>query len=195
MNADKDGEAAVTAGRQVLVVQGGGAGVHDEWDLRLVQSLRRHLGPGFDVRYPRMPVEGDPDPVRWGDAIASELADLDEGAVVVGHSIGGTLLVHTLAERALGGSLGAIVLVAAPFVGRGGWPNGAFEFALDLGGRLPAGVPVHVVHGLDDDTAPPDHAERYGEAIPQARVHLLPGRDHQLGGDLREVAAMIRTIR
>ncbi len=40
---------------QVLFVQGGGAGVHDEWDNKLVDSLTRELGDGFEIRYPRMP--------------------------------------------------------------------------------------------------------------------------------------------
>jgi hypothetical protein len=30
--------------RQVLFVQGGGAGVHERWDSKLVDSLRRELG-------------------------------------------------------------------------------------------------------------------------------------------------------
>ena len=40
---------------QVLFVQGGGAGVHDEWDHRLVDSLRKELGDGYDIRYPQRP--------------------------------------------------------------------------------------------------------------------------------------------
>lgn len=35
---------AVTRIRQVLFIQGGGAGTHDEWDGKLVESLRRELG-------------------------------------------------------------------------------------------------------------------------------------------------------
>jgi pimeloyl-ACP methyl ester carboxylesterase len=65
----------------------------------------------------------------------------------------------------------------------------------DLGDRLPHGVPVHVFHGLDDDTAPVVHADLYGCVIPQAQVHRLRGRDHQLGNDLAEVARVIRALR
>ena len=50
----------MTETRQVLFIQGGGAGVHDEWDDKLVDSLRRELGDGYEVRYPRMPAEDDP---------------------------------------------------------------------------------------------------------------------------------------
>ena len=43
----------------------------------------------------------------------------------------------------------------------------------------------------DDDTVPPAHADLYARAMPQAQVHRLPGRDHQLNNDLGEVASAI----
>ena len=52
-------------------------------------------------------------------------------------------------------------------------------------------MPVHVFHGLDDETAPPSHADLYARVLPQAQVHRLPGRDHQLNDDLTEVATAI----
>jgi len=184
----------MTATGQVLFIQGGGAGTHDDWDDKLVDSLRRELGDGYEVRYPRMPAEDDPSDAAWGTAIVQALATLDDGAVVVGHSVGGTLLVHALAEDTPEVRLAAIVLVAAPFVGAGGWPADEFELTGDLGARLPAGVPVLVFHGLEDDTAPPAHADLYARAIPHADVQRLPGRDHQLNNDLREVADVIRAL-
>jgi pimeloyl-ACP methyl ester carboxylesterase len=177
--------------RQILFIQGGGAGAHDEWDDKLVADLRRHLGDGHEVRYPRMPAEDDPSAARWADAIRAELADLPRDAVVVGHSVGGTILMHTLAESPPPRGLAAIVLVAAPFVGDGGWPGDEFELPHDLGVRLPRDVPVDVFHGLDDETAPPAHADLYARTIPQATVHRLAGRDHQLNNDLTEVADAI----
>ena len=178
--------------RQVLFIQGGGEGTHDEWDDQLVDSLRSSLGDGFEVAYPRMPDEGDPSAAAWTPAIVAAVEELDDGAVVVGHSVGGTLLLHALAERPPRRHLGAIVLLAAPFVGDGGWPGDEFSFDTDLGERLPDGVPIVFFHGLDDDEVPPAHADRYAAAIPQAAVHRVPGRDHQFGNDLCVVADLIR---
>lgn len=181
----------MTGARQILFVQGGGEGAHDAWDDKLVDSLRRELGDGYEVRYPRMPDEDDPSPAHWAPAVHRELADLADGAIAVGHSVGATILVHALAERPPRARLAAIVLIAAPFVGRGGWPGDDFELPGDLGARLPQGARVHVFHGLADETAPPSHADLYARAIPQAQVHRLPGRDHQLNDDLSEVAEAI----
>jgi predicted alpha/beta hydrolase family esterase len=184
----------MTRARQILFIQGGGTGAHDVWDDKLVESLRRQLGGGFEVRYPRMPDEGDPSYARWSSAIRREIADLDDGAVVVGHSVGATILVKALAEQPLAGGLAAIVMIAAPFVGEGGWPSEEFELTSDLGARLPPGVQVHVFHGLRDETAPPSHVGLYALAIPQAQVCELPGRDHQLNNDLSEVAEAVLSI-
>ena len=182
----------MTGTRQVLFIQGGGAGAHDEWDGKLVESLMQELGGGYEIRYPRMPGEGDPGYARWSAAIRREMADLDDGAVVAGHSIGAAILVNTLAEQPPETGLGAIVLIAAPFVGEGGWPSDEFELTSDLGTRLPPGARVHVFHGLRDETVPPSHAGLYAAAIPQAQVRQLPGRDHQLNNDLSEVAEAVR---
>jgi len=180
--------------RHVLFIQGGGAGTHDEWDAKLVDSLRSELGDAYEVRYPRMPGEDDPSYAGWAPAISEAAATLEDGAIVVGHSVGGTLLIYTLAERPPDATLAAIVLIAAPFVGAGGWPAEEVELPTDLGALLPAGVPVHVFHGLEDDEVPPAHADLYARAIPQAQLHRLLGRDHQLGNDLGEVATLIRTL-
>ena len=176
--------------RQILFIQGGGTGAHDEWDDKLVASLEREVGAGYEVRYPRMPGEDDPSYAAWGPTIRREMAGLDAGAVVVGHSVGGTLLVATLARQPPQRNISGLILIGAPFVGAGGWPGDGFELAGDLGG-VPQGLAVHVFHGLDDQTVPSSHAELYARAMGQAQLHLLPGRDHQLNDDLGDVAKVI----
>lgn len=180
--------------RQILFIQGGGAGAHDEWDDKLVASLERELGDAYEVRYPRMPDEGSPTCDAWGSAIQAQVADLTEGAVLVGHPVGATLLVQALADQPPLSRVAGIVLVGAPFVGDGGWPSEQLELRRDLGARLPPSAQVHVFHGLDDTTAPPSHADLYARVIEQAQVHLLTGRDHQLDDDLSEVARVIERL-
>jgi predicted alpha/beta hydrolase family esterase len=179
---------------QVLFVQGAGERVHDEWDDKLVASLRAELGPDYDIRYPRMPNEDDPSYAAWAATIGKELAGMDDGAIVVGHSIGGTFLINALAEHPPERELGAIVLIAAPFVGDGGWQSDDWKPQSALGEKLPRGVPIYLYHGLADTTAPVLHAELYAHAIPQAHLCRLADRDHQLNNDLREVAAVVMSL-
>ena len=182
------------AKRQVLFVQGGGKGAHDEWDNKLVESLRRELGQEYEVHYPRMPNENEPSYATWKKALAKVLEPLATGAILVGHSLGGTILLKTLTERPSDQKFGALILLSAPFVGKGGWPADDVQFPADLGAQLPHGVPIHFFHGLADETAPPAHVDLYAHAVPQARIHRLSGRDHQLNNELKEVAAQISAL-
>ncbi len=176
---------------ELLFVQGAGENVHDAWDDKLVGSLGRALGDGFDIRYPRMPHEDDPSYASWKPVLEEQFRTLRHGAILVGHSVGATMLLRLLAEPVAVTRFAGLVFIAAPFLGDEGWSAGEFHFPRDLGTRLPQGVPIHFFHGLDDTTVPPSHTELYARAIPQARVHFLPGRDHQLNNELGEVAMAI----
>ncbi|HEY4178703.1 MAG TPA: alpha/beta fold hydrolase [Kofleriaceae bacterium] len=178
---------------EVLFIQGGGAHVHDAWDHALVESLSSALGSAYHVTYPRMPGEADPHYTAWSSALREELARLSDGAILVGHSIGGTMLIHTLAEHPPAFTPGALVLIAAPFIGPHGWPSEELPARKDFG--APFRFPVIIVHGTNDETAPPKHARQYGETLPNASLRILDGRDHQLNNDMREVAAAITALR
>ena len=180
--------------RQLLFIQGGGEGTHDDWDLKLVESLGRHLGPSYEIRYPLMPLEGEPDFARWRAALLRELDALDDGAVLVGHSIGATILVHTLADTPPARMPAGIFLIAMPHIGDGGWSSDAIAPKPDLGAGLPAPSPVYLYQGDADDIVPAAHAALNAAAIPQAVLRMLAGRDHQLNDDLSEVAADIRAL-
>jgi predicted alpha/beta hydrolase family esterase len=180
--------------KQVLFIQGGGQGVHDEWDNKLVGSLERELGPEYRIRYPPMPNEADPNFALWKAALKKEFAHLEDGAILVGHSLGATILINVLAEEPTEVAASGIFLIAAPFVGKGGWPSEDIKPKSDIGARLPKGWKIYLYHGSEDDTAPFGHVDLYEKAIPQAIVRRLSGRDHQLNEDMSEVAADIRQL-
>ena len=139
-----------------------------------------------------MPNEADPSYPAWKTALEQEIAALDDAAILVGHSVGGTVLINALAEQAPERKLAGVFLISAPFVGPGGWPSVDIKPSQDLGARLPQATPIYLYHGSKDDTAPFAHVDLYKLAIPHALVRKLEGRDHQLNDDLAEVAADIR---
>jgi predicted alpha/beta hydrolase family esterase len=180
---------------QVLFIQGGGEDAHDQWDNRLVESLERDLGPDYEVHYPRMPHEADPKYAAWKAALKQQFDRLDDGATLIGHSIGGTIVIRTLADEPIALTFAGIFLIAAPFVGDGGWHSEDIRSLPDLGARLSKHTPIYLYHGSKDETAPFGHVDLYAQTIPQAVVRKLSGRDHQLNNDMSEVAADIRRLR
>jgi predicted alpha/beta hydrolase family esterase len=138
---------------------------------------------------------GVPELRTWRPGLERELGALRAGGVIVGHTVGGTLALAVLGGSPLAATLGAIVLIAAPFIGKGGWESEGVELPADLAERLPAHAPIFLYHGENDTVVPVAHVDRYAESLPQARVRRLAGRDHQLNNDLSEVARDIRDRR
>jgi predicted alpha/beta hydrolase family esterase len=182
--------------QQILFLQGGGAGAHQA-DAKLVASLRRPLGTSYDVRFPKMPAEDDPDYQRWKPRLTKELAALGNGSILVGHSVGGSFLLKYLVEEEVTRSLAGIFLIATPFWGGAGWRYEGFErvaLPSDFGTLLPPGAPIFLYHGRDDETVPFAHLSLYAAKLPHATLRAIEGRGHQLGDDLSEVAADIRSL-
>ena len=178
--------------KQVLFVQGGGAGAHDAWDNKLVASLERALGPDYATRYPRMPDEADPDPTAWKKAIARELRTLSEGAFLVGHSVGAAILLDYLASGTEERRLAGVFLIATPFIGDGGWPSENLRPTRLVAVDLREGAALYFYQGRNDETVPFRHIEMFAAAFPHATIRRLEGRNHQLDDDLSELADDIR---
>ena len=176
----------------VLFIQGGGEGAYQA-DAGLASSLRSALGGDYEVRYPAMPNESDPDYAAWKSRILAELAGWGEGAILVGHSIGASVIIKLLTE-AVPSIFGAF-LIAGPF-----WHDDEFwnwkeaELPGDAAARIPAALPLTFYHGSDDEVVPFSHLAMYARVFPTATIRRLDGRNHQLNDDLSDVARDIRAL-
>lgn len=180
--------------KQILFIQGAGEGTHDHWDNKLVAGLERELGDEYVIRYPRMPGAGNPKYTVWRATLAEELVRLEKGAILVGHSFGGTVLFRTLSEQQAPAAFGGLFLLAAPFIGKGGREMDNIADRKNMTVCLPADLPVYLYHGTGDEVVPVAHVHLYAKAMPGAAVRLLEGKDHQLDGDMRDVARDIRLL-
>jgi uncharacterized protein len=180
--------------KQVLFVHGAGEGAHAE-DAKLVASLREQLGSGYEVRYPALPNESEPDYATWKNCIADELTIVGDNALLVGHSIGASVLIKFLADGGFKQSIAGAFLVATPFWhDHEVWRWKEAELPQDVADRLPRGVPVFLYHGREDEIVPFSHLAMYAKALPQATVRALGGRNHQINDDLTEVADDIKRV-
>jgi predicted alpha/beta hydrolase family esterase len=178
--------------KPVLFVQGGGQGAHVE-DARLVASLAKELGPDYEIHYPVMPRESTPDYSAWNPFLIELLAPMGADVILVGHSVGATIVVWSLAENQPYQKLAGVFLIAPPFVGAGGWQIEGFTPPRDIGAKIPD-VPIYLYHGQEDEIVPFAHVDLYARALPQAFIRRLAGRDHQLNNDLSDVARDIRGL-
>lgn len=173
----------------VLFIQGAGPGAHAA-DQCLADELQRALGSDFRVLFPPMPDEDDPHPQAWQHVIAVE-AQRSGAEVIVAHSAGAAvladLLVRDRAERDLP-DVQAVMLLAPPYVGDGGWNLGGFH--LDARRDDPPALPLALsfYFGDADDTVPAAHAGLYAQVFPRATFQRLPRCGHQFDGHIADVA-------
>lgn len=168
--------------KQVLFIQGAGAGAHAE-DEALAVSLQRALGAEYGVIYPHMPREDDPEYAPWAAQIAVEHGALGDGAILVGHSVGGTVLLRHLSEAKSDKPIAGIFIIAAPAWGAEAWQA-----------DLPLGVPLFLYHGRDDEIVPFAHLAQLAAKFPQAAVRAVKGCGHQFNNDLAVVAEDIKGL-
>ncbi len=168
--------------KQVLFIQGGGKGAYAV-DGKLAVSLQHALGAEYTVVYPHMPDEDDPQYETWAAQISEEQAALGDKATIVGHSVGGAVLLRHLSEAKIDKPVAGIFIIAAPY-----W--GAEDWLADL----PAGLPVFLYHSRDDRVVPFAHLAKFAEKFPQATIREFDGRGHQFNNDLSEVADDIKGL-
>ena len=177
--------------KRVLFIHG--AGGYEE-DKRLVANLRDALGAAYDVRYPKMPDEDSPEYEAWKDQIARELTALDGEVILVGHSLGASILLKYLSEEKVEKPIAGLFLVAPPYWGAEDWEVREYELRTDFAAKLPKELPTYFYHSRDDEWVPFAHLALYAEKLPQANIRDFDGRGHQFNDDLSEVARDIKGL-
>ncbi len=179
--------------RQVVFIHGGGQEAFEE-DKKLATNLQDVLGADYDVRYPEMPDADSPEYEAWKGRIEKELAALDGEGILVGHSLGGSILLKYLSEENVEKPVAGLFLIAAPYWGAADWE--VSEYALQDGfeSKLPRELPVFLYHSRDDDVVPFAHLALYTDKLAQATIREFDGRGHQFNDDLTEVARDIQRM-
>jgi len=179
---------------ELLFIQGASAGAH-EADRVLSDALSRALGPGFRVHFPHMPHEDAPDNDVWKRRISTTLRQ-SHASFLVAHSAGAALVADLLAQGPPDelAALRGVVLLAPPYIGRGGWQLDGFHLDRPADPTRLRGLPLQLYFGLDDTTVPPSHADRYAALFPGATIHRLPGCGHQFEGFMGQVARDVRSL-
>jgi serine hydrolase len=182
--------------KQVLFIQGAGEGAYEE-DKKLAASLQHLLGPEYKVHYPAMPDEENAPYELWKHQIEKELATMQGPIILIGHSVGASILIKCMSEIEAKKAIVGIFLMANPFWGGSGWRyEGYEEVALPKGfaARLPKRASIFLYHSRDDEVVPFAHLALYAEHLPQATIRKFEGRGHQFNNDLSEVAADIKSL-
>jgi predicted alpha/beta hydrolase family esterase len=175
----------------VLFIHGAGTGAYAA-DRLLADSLQLALGAAYDVQCPQMPDEENVPLALWQAEIDARLSAAKSPVALVGHSVGGSVLLKYLCERQPAPHIAGLFVIAAPYCGaEDGWKWDDAALPADAAAKLAGDWPLIFYHSRDDETVPFAHLGLYAAKLPRAVVRTFDGRGHQFANDLCEVAADI----
>lgn len=179
--------------KHVLFIHGAGKGAFEE-DALLAESLQRELGTDYLVRYPQMINEDSPEYADWEPQITSEIAALSGKVILVGHSVGGSVLLKYVMENQDRLSVAALFMVATPFWGADEfWKWDEVQLPDDVEVNL-KGLPVFIYHNRYDEVVPFNHLQLYAAKLPKAVIREVRQRGHQLDNNLSAIATDIKQL-
>lgn len=161
----------------------------------MAKALQSALGTGYTVHCPSMPDEENSPYDLWRSEIERNLAALPGAVALVGHSVGGSVVLKFLAEAIPTPRVAGLFALAAPFWGTPeGWQWDEVELPRDAAVRLEGSWPLVLYHSRDDEAVPFSHVWLYAARLPRARVRALSHGGHQFDGSLGSLAEDIRTL-
>lgn len=175
--------------RELLFIHGAGGAVDDPdfGSQELLTFLRRELAQHYRIRAPLMPSPEEPNAIAWLEALDSELVDFPDDGVIVGHSMGGAMVLKFVAERRPSFVASGLVMIACPFWGEKDWEVEEFYLPDAFADRLSGLKRILLYHSRDDAIVPFAHMAVYHKRIPRAEVHEVDGAGHTFAGGGRGV--------
>jgi hypothetical protein len=140
-----------------------------------------------------MPDEDSPRSDAWKREILRLLEPLEGPVILVGHSLGGSILFKLLSEEPVSARIAGVFGIAVPDWGAQGWDVAEYALREGFASHLPD-CPIVLYHSRDDEIVSFDHLALYKAAAPQIITREADGRDHQYNEDLTDVAADIRRL-
>lgn len=182
--------------KQILFAHsGGGQGRPGEGSFDLVSSLKQQLSNEYDILYPIIDDPEAPTYKMWKKLFSTEFKRIKQPVILVGHSLGGSMLLKYLSEEKPKIAISALFLVATPLWGKSGWEVEDFVLQEDFEAELKHITKVYLYHCNNDAIVPFEHLSFYKAAFPQSIVSVINGTDHAFATGLPELTADIKALK
>ena len=181
--------------KQIFIAHSGGAqgspgqGSHD-----FVEWLSKSLGNGYEIQCPIIEDPEAPEFSMWKSMFNHKLANLTGEVILIGHSLGGSMLLKYISEEETNLRIKGLLLISVPYWGRDGWNVNDFTLKGNFQNHLPELRKVHLYHCLNDPIVPCDHMKHYQTHFTDAIAHQLSGNDHAFKNGLQKVVETIKSL-
>lgn len=196
--------------QQIFVIHGGTAfNTYDEYISYLQEkevslekligrdwkmNLQDTLGEEYEVYLPKMPNAQNAVYKEWCLWFEKFLPLLDDGVILVGHSLGAVFLAKYLSEHIVTKKIKATLLVAPPFGRDLGEPLPQFSITAPLAGLEQQGGKVVIYHSKDDQVVDFSELSQYQKQLASLETRVFEDRGHFNMEEFSEIVADIRSI-
>ncbi|MCG3417737.1 alpha/beta hydrolase [Oceanobacillus jordanicus] len=176
----------------ILFIHSAGPQEGREGSQLLAHYLKKECANTHNIIHPAMPSPLDPYYAEWKKEIRRTL-DLVEGEVtLIGHSLGGSVLLKYLAEE-VNIPFNKLISIAAPFWGiNKGWQRKDFILKSNISGEIPYVPNIFFLHSKLDPIVPIEHMQRYLKHFPQAKFIELEGDAHLFMDGLPKLVEVLK---
>ncbi|UFT99530.1 alpha/beta hydrolase [Radiobacillus kanasensis] len=165
--------------KQVFFLHSAGPQDHHRGSSGLIEYVKDKLCNDYHLIYPKMPNTEEPEYMLWKAQLEKEFVALDGEVLLIGHSLGGAVLLKYLSEKTVNVSITGLFLIAAPYWGKDdNWQSDEYTLPDNVASRLPQMPQMCFYHSRNDEIVPSSHLEHYKQKLPQANTTILDGKDH-----------------
>jgi predicted alpha/beta hydrolase family esterase len=180
----------------LLIIHGAGNRSFKQMSERWVPFVQKALGPDVQIICPSMPNPQFPQYSLWRETIRENLNKIRGPLILIGHSLGGTLLLKYLTEEKVQNTIHGIFIIASPYFSeKAGWNYQDFFIEKDPDQVLRS-TPLFSYHSTDDQVVPVGHQAFLMNHFPHAEVKTLSGHGHEFNRkEFKEIIEDIKRIR
>jgi len=157
-------------------------------------SLQKNLNGSFEVLLPRMPNSNNAKYEEWKIWFERLIPFLEDGVILVGHSMGGIFLPKYLSENDFPKKIRATILVAAPFDDETEETLDTFRLPNSIKGFGEQSGKIFLYQSKDDPEVPFGEVDKYKKLIPQATLRIFEDRGHFNTEEFPEIVEEIKNI-
>ncbi|MGM7700548.1 alpha/beta hydrolase [Pseudalkalibacillus sp. Hm43] len=177
----------------VLFIHSAGPQDGEQGSSRLIAYLQKSISSDFHFSSPAMPDPENPSYDLWKNVLEEKLSELKSSVILIGHSLGGSVLLKYLTEEFCDVSISGLFVMGSPFWGLDkDWQYKEFELTDNFETRLPSISQIYLYHSRNDDVVPFSHFEHYAYKLPHAQKRIFENHGHLFQDDLPELVHDIK---
>jgi predicted alpha/beta hydrolase family esterase len=181
--------------KDILFIHGAGPQGNHEGSNFLLSYLRERLGSGYHIVFPEMPDPENPHYKPWRKKVKNALHDVEDNVILIGHSLGASVILKYLSEKSPPRAIAGLFLVGTVYWGKKGWEVDEYRLHDDFPDGLASIPNIYFYHSKDDQVVPVEHLWYFASAVPDAKIREFDQRGHLFGKGLPELIEDIKSIK